>query len=428
MRRLYLQIYLGFVLILALSALLGATAWLMLRDAPDEPQRWAGFARLAARLLPPAGTPAQAAQRALDELAAPLPGRFTLRAADGALIAARGEPLAMPPPGVDDSGVYRVPRLGPAFALRLPDGRWLLAHGLRDRPAVRGLLWLAFAAALLALGAYPLSRRITRRLMRLQQGVERFGRGETAVRVPVEGRDEIAALAASFNDAAARIEQLMRAQRDTLAAASHELRSPLARLRMGFELADFAARPELRAQLAGDIAELDELIDELLTASRLDAAPRAAPGESVDLLALLAEEAARVGAGCSGSAATLSGDARLLRRMLRNLLENARRHAPDATIEARIDRTAGGSLRVVVEDDGPGIPEAERERIFEPFYRPPGSSETGSGAGLGLALVRRIARHHGGEVRCLPRAGGGVRFEVDLGGYGGSAPEPRGLR
>jgi signal transduction histidine kinase len=182
---------------------------------------------------------------------------------------------------------------------------------------------------------------------------------------------------------------------------------------MGLELANLDARPQLRTQIAQDIAELDELIEELLSASRLEAAARAPAGTPVELLALLAEEAARVGAECAGEPAVLDGDTRLLRRMLRNLLENARRYAGDAAVEARVERLAG-RLRIVVEDRGPGIPASERERIFEPFYRPAGSAESGRGAGLGLALVRRIAHHHGGEVRYVPRDGGGARFEVDL--------------
>jgi signal transduction histidine kinase len=108
----------------------------------------------------------------------------------------------------------------------------------------------------------------------------------------------------------------------------------------------------------------------------------------------------------------VAGDARLLRHLLRNLIENARRHGGGG-IEVAVARGEGGRALVRVDDDGPGVPEPERERIFEPFYRPTGSRET-TGVGLGLALVRRIARHHGGEVRCLARPGGGTRFEVSL--------------
>jgi signal transduction histidine kinase len=108
------------------------------------------------------------------------------------------------------------------------------------------------------------------------------------------------------------------------------------------------------------------------------------------------------------------GDARLLRRLVRNLLDNARRHGAGTAVLARIER-AGEGARLTVADRGPGVEDGERERIFEPFYRPPGAPETGASHGLGLALVRQIARAHGGEARCLPRDGGGTVFEVTLG-------------
>jgi signal transduction histidine kinase len=129
----------------------------------------------------------------------------------------------------------------------------------------------------------------------------------------------------------------------------------------------------------------------------------------------VAEEAARVQALVAGEPAELRGDARLLRRLVRNLLDNARRHAAGTEVTARVEPLPHGA-RLVVADRGPGVPESERERIFEPFYRPPGASESGSGHGLGLALVRQIARAHGGEVACLARSGGGTEFEVVLAG------------
>jgi signal transduction histidine kinase len=104
----------------------------------------------------------------------------------------------------------------------------------------------------------------------------------------------------------------------------------------------------------------------------------------------------------------------VLHRLVRNLLENARRHGGGADVEAHVER-AGTSARLRVADRGPGVLEAERERIFEPFYRRPGASETGASYGLGLALVRQIARAHGGDAQCLPREGGGTVFEVMLG-------------
>ena len=189
---------------------------------------------------------------------------------------------------------------------------------------------------------------------------------------------------------------------------------------MAIELIGREPRPEIVARARADIAELDELIEELLLASRLDADLQGdkRAREAVDMLALAAEEAARVGAEVHWpdgrqAAAQVSGDARMLRRLLRNLLENARRYAAGTPVTVTLDPLPDG-LRVRVEDAGPGVPQAEQARIFEPFYRPRGTAESGSGIGLGLALVRRIAQHHGGEARYLPRPGGGACFEVEL--------------
>jgi signal transduction histidine kinase len=286
---------------------------------------------------------------------------------------------------------------------------------------------LSLLALAIALGAYPVVRRLTRRLERLRTRVEALGAGALATRVEVEGHDEVAHLARSFNRAADRIERLVNAQRAMLAGASHELRSPLARMRMAIELLASDNRPELRQRLTQDIAELDELIGELLLASRLDAFEHLERTETVDLLALLAEEGARTAAEVSGTPVCIQGDPRMLRRLMRNLLENARRYAAGAPVEASIMLLQPAGARLCIADRGPGVPEQERERIFEPFYRPAGMHEhRDGGVGLGLALVRQIARHHGGDARCVPRAGGGTCFEVDLrtGEPPGGVPAP----
>jgi len=288
----------------------------------------------------------------------------------------------------------------------------------RWQPRHRPFGWLGalgLLAIAIALGAYPIVRRITRRLERLQAQVEALGAGDLTVRVEVEGCDEVAQLARSFNHAADRIEHLIQAQRSMLAGASHELRSPLARIRMAIELLPSAERPELQARLTQDIAELDTLIGELLLASRLETLEALEHTEDVDVLALLAEEGARIGAEVSGEPVCIQGDPRMLRRLLRNLFENARRYAAGAPVEASVLPLVPTGVRLCIADRGPGVSEAERERIFAPFYRPTGMRERGEGGvGLGLALVRQIARHHGGDVQCVPRDGGGTCFEVTL--------------
>ena len=419
MRRLYLQIYLAFVGILVLFALLTAGTLILLPESPHERRMMEGIERQLGEILPGPDRPVAELQAALEQLGRRFEADLAVRAPDGGLIAAFGEALPVPGPGRRESGWLRSRGVGPMLAIRLPEGRWLVARHRRDIWGVHGLDALAMLAILfgaIAIGAYPVVRRITRRLERLQTGVEELAAGDLSARVEVKGNDEVAKLGRSFNRAAERIERLVEAQRTMFASASHELRSPLARMRVAVELLAGDARPELRDRVSKDIAELDELIGELLLASQLAAPGEIQRAEEVDLLALVAEEAARSGAGASGEPVQIQGDPRMLRRLVRNLLENARRYGAGSPVEASVVPNGEGGARLSVADRGPGVPERERERIFEPFYRPAGAREgADGGAGLGLALVRRIARHHGGDARCLPREGGGTRFEVELG-------------
>jgi signal transduction histidine kinase len=313
-----------------------------------------------------------------------------------------GPPGMMPPP-------QDQPWLAPLGGLVPP---WL-AHGL---PALVLSLVLLFVAV--AVGAWPVAIRLTRRLKALRDGVEAFGSGQLQHRVAVEGKDEVAELAESFNEAAQRIEDLITANRSLLANASHELRSPLARMKMAVSIMSDMP-PERAAQIKQeihqDIRELDELVEELLLASRLETRQELERAP-VELLGLLAEEGRRCDAQVDLSAAaalpTYEGDERLLRRAVRNLLENARRYG-GSDVELSLVPVSGG-LEIAVEDRGPGVPEDQRERIFEPFYRMPGHAEHAGGVGLGLSLVRQIARQHGGQVRCEARPGGGSRFVIRL--------------
>jgi signal transduction histidine kinase len=417
MRRLYLQIYLAFVGILLLFGLLVCVAWWLIPADDQDRRPLDGMGALLGAVLPAPDRPLAELQAGLDRLAHQFNADITLRAGDGGLVVHSGEALPAAPAGRSTSGWVRSPG-GPMIALLLPDGRWVLARWHRHHRAYGLLGALLLLAAAIAIGAYPVVRRITGRVERLQARVDALGAGNLQARVQVEGCDEVAELARSFNRAAERIERLVNAQKTVLAGASHELRSPLTRMRMAVELLPIGDRPELRAQFSKDIDELDALIGELLMASRLGALDHSNNTEQVDLLALLAEEASRTGADVSGEAVIMHGDPRTLRRLIRNLLENARRHADGAPVDASVHALGPGGARLTVADRGPGVAASERERIFEPFYRPPGAKESDGGVGLGLSLVRQIARRHGGDVRYIGREGGGSLFEVDLRGVG----------
>jgi signal transduction histidine kinase len=446
MRSLYLRIYVTVLVALALFA--GVSGWLVQRQFDQERERFvasaqeraAAWGELLQRSLPGAEAPPAQQAEALNEWSERLRLPLALDDASGARI------------GASDSYLRREAESGPgvrrAQAVRLEDGRtlWILRPQLRaGGPGMGGgpgggrprtgepppmawwpaalppgglgnaaLLLVLFAA--IAAGAWPVVRRLTRRLEALKRGVEAFGAGALHQRVAEDGRDEVAALGASFNRAAARIETLLRSHQSLLANASHELRSPLARLKMAVSMiedAPPAQRDSLRREIHANIGELDALVDEVLLASRLDAGAAALRRDPVDLLALAAEEAARIHAGAEGEALQVPGDEKLLRRALRNLLENAQRYG-GGEVAVRLQRGADGHAELSVCDRGPGVPEAYRERIFEAFFRLPGHAEREGGVGLGLALVRQIANAHGGNVRCEPRDGGGSCFRLVL--------------
>ena len=432
-KSLYLRIYLTVVAALLLFAF--ASGWVVQNRMEHErvraegmlSERMAAWADLIQRSLPADDAPPEEQGAALRDWSQRL--RIPL-----ALDSAAGQRI-----GASESYLRREADAGArGFAVPLEDGRtlWVMRPGFNRQPGGarpnRGpvdapalpfvppgwqpgvgmavMLVLLFVAV--AAGAFPVVRRLTRRLESLKQGVETFGAGQLSHRVEVSGRDEVAAVAQSFNQAAARVEALVRSHQSLLANASHELRSPLARMKMAVSMLDDAEAPAQRARLKQEIdtnvAELDALVEEVLLASRLDAAPAERAQEGVDLLALAAEEGARVGANVDGVALSVKGEERLLRRALRNLLENAHRYGGgDITVHTE---RRGGEAVVRVCDRGPGVPEALRERVFEAFYRMPGHAEQAGGVGLGLSLVKQIAERHGGRVHCEAREGGGSCF------------------
>jgi signal transduction histidine kinase len=450
MRSLTLRIYLTVVAALALFALV--SGWLVQRHLDDQRVRAEVGARervqawgdLLQRAMPPAAAPLSEQTASLRDwsqrLRMPMAmddptGRrlatsdsFARREFDTPAMSARLQAIRF-----DDGRTLWVPRPNQAPRAGVgarPNGLidrvpWLAVgsgsgagpqRAWPDGVGLALLLLVLFAAV--AAGAWPVARRLTRRLAALKAGVEAFGAGALHQRVAEDGRDEVSAVGASFNLAAGRIETLLRSHQSLLANASHELRSPLARLKMAVSMLDDAApeqRASLRKEIHTDIAELDALVEEVLLASRLDASAALDLKAPVKLLGMAAEEAARVGATAQGVDTQVLGDERLLRRALRNLLENARRYGGDAVdVEVSTVGVSNKTVEVRVCDRGPGVPEAFRERIFEAFFRLPGHAEREGGVGLGLSLVRQIAQRHGGAVRCEARAGGGSCFVLRL--------------
>ena len=403
-RRLYLQIYLTIIASLVLMVVLGGLLWDVIDGDRAERTIIDKAETFAALVLPPADALPAEQREFISRLGRDLEIRIGLYEKNGDPIATHDDPTLPPRRHYGESEWHRG-RGGPVLSLDLSDGRWLVINPHRDSsfsPLLSLLVMLGLVAVCVGLAAFPLVRQLTRRLERLQQGVERIGAGDLAARVEVKGRDEVARLAESFNEAAEKIENLVGAHRLLLANASHELRTPLSRIRLGLEMTEGRDTPERRAALRQDIAELDALVDEILLMSRLDAGNRVEGDQPVDLVGLAAEECARhddclVG----GSAPEIRGDPMLLHRLLRNLLENARKHgAPPVTVD--ID-AADGSVILTVRDGGDGIADADRAKVFQPFYRGTDKQNV-KGYGLGLPLVRQIAEAHGGTVTLVDRA------------------------
>lgn len=294
MRRLAFQVYLTVVGVLLIFAVLVSVVWVIHPAETWQRHLTDALGATVAELLPAPDRPLEELEARVEGLAARLGVDIGVYDAEGRPLAAAGESItALGPRRHERDWILHRGR-DVSLTLDLPDGRVFVAR--RRHPAGQGalafLVSLSLLAVAVAIGAWPLVRRLTRRLERLRRRVEDLGGGDLKARALVEGRDEVADLARSFNRAADRIERL---------------------------------------------------------------------------------------------------------------------------VEARVERAEPSGARLLVLDRGPGVPEDERERIFEPFHRSSDRAETGQGFGLGLALVRQIARAHGGEARCRPREGGGTIFEVVLG-------------
>lgn len=323
----------------------------------------------------------------------------------GAVVARAGHPCAKPDAAIPV--MRRDAQLGTLRACYLQT---------RSRSPWRAVLPLGIAVLVLWTAAGGISFRLARPVDTLVKATQELGEGRLGARASLDRHltGEFAVLAESFNDMAARIEKQLADQRELLAAVSHELRTPLARLRVLTELLrDGGGNPRTLDQVDREVVELDALVGELLASSRLDFGQLTPKALEAGVLAAQALE--RVGLSATllqpeTDDVALMADATLLGRALVNLLDNARKHG--VGVEAlRIQEHGKEHLAFSVEDRGPGLLPGEETRIFQPFYRKDrgGEAREAGSLGLGLALVQRIARAHGGEAFAANRPGGGAR-------------------
>ncbi|HEX5379180.1 MAG TPA: HAMP domain-containing sensor histidine kinase [Phenylobacterium sp.] len=305
-----------------------------------------------------------------------------------------------------------------AVGVRQADGRW---RTIRPAPVFgleawqqRMILWFVVSALAMAPLAYIFARGLARPFKLFADAAERLGRDPRAepLALSPRGTAEIEVTARAFNDMQQRLRRYVEDRTAMVGAIAHDLRTPLTRLRFRIE----NAPDELRGKMAADIDQMEEMISAALTFVRDASRPgERTPLELSSLLESLCDEMAETGADTEVERADkviLEGDPLALRRLFANLLENAIKFGCRARV--RVFRDAVSAV-VEIDDAGPGIPENEIERVFEPFYRrePSRSRQTG-GIGLGLAVVRSVARGHGGDVTLVNRAGGGLTAIVQL--------------
>lgn len=284
----------------------------------------------------------------------------------------------------------------------------------RDEP-LRWIGWGILVLALALIGAFLVVARINRPLRELTRAAEQLGRGATPQQVTEAGPTEIRTLAHAFNQMAADIQRQDEERALLLAGVSHDLRTPLSRIRLALEMLDDRGAADLKAGVAQDIEDIDGAISQFLDFARpIDAEKVAAEADLNVLAQTVIERYTRDGKTVMLRAGSLSPRplrTQAMQRLLANLIDNALRHGGDQ-VEVVTGRD-GDITYLEVLDRGPGIPASDAERMLQPFTRMNDARST-SGTGLGLAIVDRIARLHGGSVKLMSRDGGGLRARVEL--------------
>lgn len=305
---------------------------------------------------------------------------------------------------------------GDEYWVRIPRER------LERRIALRWVAWGALALALALIAAYLIVSRVSRPLRALASAAGELGRGRMPAPVPEAGPQEIQTVAHAFNQMTQDLSRLEQDRALILAGVSHDLRTPLARLRLGIEMG--GADESLRAGMHGDIEEMDRIIGQFLDFARQDGGEAS---QTLDLGAIVREAVERYRKlgreiGMSIEPVALDGKPLMLRRAVANLIDNALRYsggadADGASVEVALRREHGQAV-IEVMDRGPGIPEGEMERLKQPFTRLEQSRSGSGGSGLGLAIVDRVAQTHGGRFELATREGGGLIARLRLPGAG----------
>jgi two-component system osmolarity sensor histidine kinase EnvZ len=294
------------------------------------------------------------------------------------------------------------------------DEFWVMLPWERFEPEF-GLQWLGWGLALVALalaGAWFIASRIARPLAALTDAAGRLGRGEAHRELAEEGARELRVLSAAFNRMASGLESMERERAMVLAGISHDLRTPLSRLRLALEMS--GANAGAAEAIAADVEEMDAIIGQFLDFARGEDEEKQ-EGELRGVLEELAEHYSRLSKNIivEEKPTPPFPFARMsVRRAIANLIDNALRHAGEPIEVASFSRD--GRAVVEVRDRGPGIPESEAERLKRPFTRLDRARGSRSGSGLGLAIVERVARSHGGTLDLLPREGGGLVARLTL--------------
>jgi signal transduction histidine kinase len=349
----------------------------------------------------------------------------------GQIAASVGRPMPVPPQLLLDAarrGPLLVPGGGvPAVLSPVADGSALVmvSDALAWHIPARGFVVFLIDALIAALLLFPITRSITQPLAQLLRVTEAVGEGATLPRSGISSHDEVGRLARAFDAMAGRIETARRAERELIANVSHEVRTPIARVRMALALVD-TSDPQVARRMEAvelELGELQSLAERLLEAARLDAASLPVRRQVMELRPLLEKSRAWLHGVAPGRAVSVEADTsltaladgELLPRVFNNLLENAHKYDPSGQ-PVRIEAVRDGrTVRITVRDSGPGIPREDRERVFQAFYRgQQARAQSASGFGVGLALARRLVLAHEGTIRIVDQPGGGTAVEVAI--------------